>query len=215
MSKYIIHACPERMWYVDDYLVPLLVSQGIDDLDIWCDYPRYGNLESCMRMFSRRPNNNDGTWYLQDDVIVCRDFKKITEENDFGIVCGFTSMKSEDIGSVHYDKMWWSFPCIRIPNDVARECGNWYFSFAKDYAKYYEWVQMKKCDDNMFRAFLEKYYPYMDIVNLKPNLVDHVDWLIGGSMVNQYRGDAQIRAAYFEDLDLVDKLRKDLERRNE
>jgi len=37
--KYMIHACPERIWYVNNYLVPELLNQGIttQDIIVWND----------------------------------------------------------------------------------------------------------------------------------------------------------------------------------
>ena len=32
----MIHACEDRMWYVENYLVPSLQEQGIDST-VWCD----------------------------------------------------------------------------------------------------------------------------------------------------------------------------------
>lgn len=214
MSNYIIHACPERMWYVDKYLVPSMIKQGIDNINIKCDDNHIGCLESCMQIFSSVDKDGD-SWHLQDDVIICRDFKTHTQNCPAdGIVCGFSSMidpKRDESGQVDVANMWWSFPCIRIPNYLARECAEWFYSFARGYAKYWEWVHMGKCDDNFFREFLLKNHPDIDVMNLSPNLVDHVDYLIGGSMVNTYRGDVRIVSNNFADKDLVDELSKKLE----
>ena len=79
MSKYIIHSCPERMWYVNNYLIPSIRDQGIDDVSAWCDWNHVGCLHSCMNNFMRM-NDDGGTWHLQDDVIVSRNFKSRTEE---------------------------------------------------------------------------------------------------------------------------------------
>ena len=209
MSNYLIHACPERMWYVERYLIRSMEEQGIGQIDVRCDNDHLGNLESTMRIFGSMPDNEDGTWHLQDDIIICRNFKKMTEENDDGVVCGFTATGSNS-GVVNPDKMWWSFPCIRIPNKIARGCAEWFYSFAKHYAKYYEWNYLGKCDDNFFREYLLKNVPDINVVNMKPNLVDHIDYLLGGSVINQYRGDAQVRSQYFCDLDLVKRLEEDL-----
>lgn len=159
------------------------------------------------------PNDNEGTWHLQDDVIVCRNFRALTEQYDKGIVCAFTQTASTKQGYVAPDHMWWSFPCIRIPNKIARECSEWYYSFAKGYAKYWEWVHMGKCDDNFFKEFLKSKYPNEKVLNLVPNLVDHIDWVIGGSMVNKYRGNVRVQAQYFTDKKLVIRLCEDIKKR--
>ena len=33
--KILIHACPKRMWYVTDFLVPMLKEQGADSVLEW------------------------------------------------------------------------------------------------------------------------------------------------------------------------------------
>ena len=37
--KYMIHCCPKRMWYVEEYLIPSMLRQGIDrdSIIIWND----------------------------------------------------------------------------------------------------------------------------------------------------------------------------------
>ena len=196
MSNYLIHACPSRMWYVEEYLVPSIRIQGIKNISIKCDNNIICNPEFCMSIFKNMPNNDDGTWHLQDDVIICRDFKKLTEQNDFGIVCGFTATSTTKIGFVDAQHMWWSFPCIRIPNKIANECAEWYYFHSFDNSI---------GDDEVFRRFIIEQYPNIQVLNLKPNLVDHIDYLIGGSVVNKQRG-SQIRAQYFKDTNLVNNL---------
>ena len=209
MNNYIIHACPERMWYVEKYLIPSMKIQGIKDIDVRCDTEHIGNLESCMQIFASLAGDG-GAWHMQDDVIICHDFRKKTEIYDYGVVCGFTSTASTKDGIVKPNHMWWSFPCIRIPNWIARECAEWFYESAKNADEYAEWIQMNKNDDGFFREFLQHKYPYMDVTNLKPNLVDHVDFLIGGSVVNRQRDNKRVQAQYFEDKRLVMRLSEKL-----
>lgn len=217
MTKYIIHSCIQRMWYVENYLVPSMLEQGIEKsiIDIRCDQLGLGCLESCMQIFKTVIGYNDAAWHMQDDVIICRDFKKLTEQYDEGIVCGFCYEKDyvNNVGYVKPSSMWWSFPCIRIPNKLAFQCGKWYYESVKYSRKYSEWVRSRKFDDAVFKEFLELYYPDEKVLNLTPNLVDHIDFLIGGTVVNKLRQEQQTRSAYFEDLDLVDKLAKELNNR--
>ena len=51
--KYMIHACPQRMWYVTEFLVPSMLEQGIPEADItiWNDTEKRGNLAACMAAF--------------------------------------------------------------------------------------------------------------------------------------------------------------------
>ena len=213
MSKYVIHACPQRMWYVEEYLVPSLREQEIENIDIRVDKFKRGNLEQCMQIFSIMTGDG-GTWHLQDDVVICRDFKKRTEELEIGnnIVCGFVWKNDASLtktGYVPLSNMWFSFPCIYIPNHMALECSNWFFTRARYDAKYTSWLSTKKYDDLFFLEFLKIHYPDVQVLNVKPNLVDHVDYLLGGTTVTATIPlNEHVRATYFEDTDLVDELEK-------
>ena len=217
MSKYIIHACPERLWYVEEYLVPSMKEQGIEDVTVYCDNQHIGCLDYCMEIFMLMPLDG-GAWHLQDDVIISRDFRQRTEEltadiEQDEIICGYSYFEDENAGNtglVNVENMWWSFPCIYIPNRYARKCAKWYFTEAKDAFKYRKWVKHKKFDDAIFREYMVLHYPNKKVTNLVPNLVDHVDFLIGGSIINTQRTAEQTRAKYFEDTDLVEELRRKL-----
>lgn len=213
MSKYIIHACPGRIQYVENYLVPSMKDQGIYNISVKCDDDYRGCLESCMQIFMSTYGDG-GSWHLQDDVIISRDFKQRTDDYDGydGIVCGFAYTKDENVqntGFVEPAKMWWSFPCLYIPNNIARECAKWFYTKARHDFKYAEWVKSKKYDDAFFKEFVELQYPDMKILNYTPNLVDHIDYLIGGSIANRLRHH-QSRSQYFNDIDLVDELERKL-----
>lgn len=214
-ATYIIHACPQRMWYVTQYLVPSMEEQGITDIHISCDVNQMGNLESCMGIFRNMGDNDGAAWHLQDDVIICRDFKERTEKFKDGIVCGYCWDKEDFIDRVDWVKpphMWWSFPCIRIPNRIAWECAEWFYNTAKNMPKYELWVISKKFDDAFFKDFMKLKYPDYNVLNLRPSLVDHIDYLVGGSIINTARVNyvTKTRAEWFEDQDLVNDLEKHL-----
>ena len=86
--KILIHACPQRMWYVQEFLAPALQAQGADEIEIWNDAEGRGNLASCMASFAARTGDG-GTWHIQDDVLPCRDFVERCRQNDEGVVYGF------------------------------------------------------------------------------------------------------------------------------
>lgn len=179
MSGYrvLIHACEERMWYVKDYLIPSLREQGVFP-EIWLDDGR-GNLLSCMESFKNSPRNG-GTWHLQDDVVICKDFSDRTRKFNHGLVYGFYG------GSDGF-----SFPCVRIPNDYARECAEWFFQIGRE--KYKDYAESGKMDDTFFNLFwTENRIPY---TVLFPCLVDHIDFLIGGSVL---KNTLSIRAVDFD-----------------
>ena len=128
--KFLIHTYPGRMWYVEEFLYPSLRDQGCpaDDIEIWNDTEKKGNLQSCMESFAAREGDG-GTWHLQDDVLLCRDFYKRCQELDDGVVYGFCCARFNDDpqqrGKVHQPDMWHSFQCVRIPDAYARECAEW------------------------------------------------------------------------------------------
>lgn len=218
----MIHACPTRKWYVDQYLIPSMLEQGIpeDDIQVWEDTEGIGNLESCMCSFASLPETGD-TWHLQDDVVISKLFAITTEELDpiKGIMTGFCSGYDADtyanknhipIGHVTPDKMWYSFCCIRIPNIMARQCADWYFNIAKNDGEMIRlYINGRKNDDMVFRRYLDVYYNHESIYNLVPNLVDHVDYLLGGSLINKARDPQKnVRSVFWEDKDIIDALER-------
>ena len=218
MAKYMIHACKQRMWYVNDYLIPSMVKQGIgknDDIFIYLDKNEEGNLVSCMSSFSYVKNiDTEGIWHLQDDVIISSDFKQRTEELDDGLVCGFCcdyDANKKITGTTNMINMWYSFPCIRIPNRLAIECADWYYNGLSHPTEVKFFMRNGKNDDLIFRAFLERHYPSMSVTLVKPNLVNHIDYLIGGSTINAERRKGKIVVAeYWEEQQLIDDLAKRL-----
>ena len=149
MANYLIHTCNQRFRYVKDYLIPSMINQGIskEDVQIYLDVNNDGCLESCMQAFMSVPKDGN-TWHLQDDVIICHDFKERTEKDyQEDIVCGYCFVgddKKRYIGSVSQRQMWYSFPCIQIPNKIARDCAKWFFNKAKRNPEYQVWIKMKK-----------------------------------------------------------------------
>jgi hypothetical protein len=206
--KVLIHACPKRMWYVDEFLIPSLKAQGIDDIEVWNDTEGKGNLQSCMESFAARTGDG-GTWHIQDDVLICKDFAKRCAELDKGVVYGFCcEYFNDDIrqrGTVHQPDSWHSFQCVRIPDQYARDCAEWVYTDAQYRYIFSEWVKTGKMDDSFFWSFMEDRHPYDLVYNVAPNLVEHVDLIIGGSVVNDRRG-YWARSDWFEDDDLVDEL---------
>ena len=214
MSKYIIHACPQRMWYVTDYLVPSMRDQGIDPLVV-CDTGA-GNLETCMKIFMNM-NHLGGTWHLQDDIIICKDFaertRALVESKPDVVICGFVVRgdgNAKYVGYVKPVEKWWSFPCIYIPNKLACECAEWFYH--EGAKKHPARTQARKYDDYFFKKFLKICYPDYPVLNLKPNLVDHIDYLIGDSVINRGRQSKDVRALWFDDQDLVNELEAKLKR---
>ena len=206
--RYIIHACPQRMWYVEKFLVPSMQDQWLDP-EVRCDTERRGCLEACMNIFASMEGDG-GAWHMQDDVIICRNFAERTKSATNGVVNGFVWTKGayNDIGIVNQRFGWNSFQCTYIQNDIARGCAEWFYSEGR--IKHKQLAETGRFDDCFFRLYLQECHSKMNVLNLKPNLVDHIDFLIGGTVVSFDRKEKECRSAWFEDLDLVEELAKKL-----
>ena len=211
--KILIHAVPQRMWYVNDFLIPALRAQGAEQIEVWNDVQRTGNLAACMASFAAREGNG-GTWHLQDDVLPCRDFVARCRELDEGVVYGFCCRNFDDrldaFGTVYTPDAWHSFQCIRIPDAYARDCAAWVDSLAwrteSPSAELPIRHKRGTGDDTFFHEYMNTKHPYEIVENVRPNLVEHVDWLLGGSTVQDWR-DYLARAEFWDDEALVDALR--------
>lgn len=195
-----------------DYLIPSMLKQGIsaDDISIYNDDKHEGNLRACMHAFGSVSNDAGGTWHLQDDVLICHDFKERTEAMDEGLVCGFSSSQydgniEERKGEVPREHMWFSFPCIRIPNQMARECSEWVLKFIIGNPVYKRFWESGVNDDWAFKQYLKTFHADCRAINAVPCLVDHVDYLIGGSSGERKR-KRPVRAQYWDDDYLVEEL---------
>lgn len=207
--KVLIHACPKRMWYVEGFLVPELRRQGADGIEVWNDTEGVGNLAACMASFAAR-SGDGGTWHIQDDVLLCRDFVERCRKHDEGVVYGFCCEAFTDdplqTGRVSAEDAWHSFQCVRIPDAYARDCADWLHGAGKNHVCYPLWVSSGKMDDSAFRAWLIERHGRETVENIKPCLVEHVDWIVGGSVLHPWRGFLA-RAAFWEDEDLVRELK--------
>ena len=215
MAKYLIHAVPRRMWYVENHLIPSMLEQGInkDDIRVYNDEKQEGNLRACMNAFASCYGEG-GTWHLQDDVCICKNFKIITEAIDFGLVCGFSSEMYDGpgkIGVVERKEMWFSFPCIRIPNEYARDCADWVTKYIIGNPVYRDFWEKGKNDDWAFRQYLKEFYTYVHALNIAPNLVDHVDYLVGGGTGDKPR-EKPVRAQYWNDYDIIANLEQKIKK---
>lgn len=212
LSKYLIHACPSRKWYVDEYLVPSMLKQGIkeSDIAIYNDERKLGNLKAYIDASSIVSELDGGTWHLQDDIVLSKRFKTYTEIYDRGIVCGFCSLYNEDtsVGIRPAKDMWYSFPCIRIPNIVLKSFIDWLCS-PEIQTKFRAYILANKFDDSLFREYILENHRSMIIHNLYPNIVDNIDYMIGGSIIN-YTRDMQMTSLYFNEDDVKEELKHSL-----
>ena len=206
MQKIVIHTYPARLWYVENFLIPSLQDQGLNNIIIFNDKYHVGNL---MAFVLSLKNLGDAV-HLQDDVIICKDFAKRTK-NLKKLSCGFCAEGFEvgEIieGTTNIKNMWYSFPCLFIPGTIAEDFYNWFMDKEKS-ADFNQMINTGKMDDLIFKKFLVQHYPDMEVDNISPNLVDHIDYLIGGSVANKARKKIA-RAKSFQDPELI----KDLEGR--
>ena len=211
--KVMIHAMPKRMWYVNQFLVPSLIAQGITPV-VYCDDAGRGNLCACLDSFSTM--RGDGTWHIQDDVIISKRFAELAEANDTGVCNGFCHVPWEDdpniTGTVYPPDLWHSFQCVRIPDDMARDFAEWVKT--GDHSSWADiQIRRNQGDDFLFREYFQTFHGRETARNIAPNMVDHIDFIIGGSIINQWRGHPA-RAELWEDEDLVERLQAQLNSMN-
>lgn len=214
--KFTIHAVSQRMWYVEDYLIPSMTAQGIEreNITVWNDTEGRGNLFSFTESMKACGEMAEGVWHLQDDVIISRRFAELAGENDEGIVAGFCCRNFgpslQQYGVVPSSFLWYSFQCIRIPADIAKRFADWFYNDAIHWTRLAPRVVERKNDDLFFREFILDQCRDMTVNNLVPNMVDHIDYLIGGTLINQQRLLQRNQAAFFADMDLVEELERKL-----
>lgn len=195
-----------------------MVEQGIQrgNIEVWMDRNRDGCLLSCMKCFREYGKRNGGRWHLQDDVCISSDFREKTEANDAGVVSGFMRTDWQSLspmsGRVPAVYHWNSFQCVRIPDKYVGECAEWLFTDAAYRDQYKELVDSNKGDDSIWYDFLIENHLEDYVLNLNPSIVEHVDFLIGGSVINKWRGYAA-RGDLWEDEKAIEELKGKLARR--
>lgn len=213
MEQYLIHTCSKRKWYVDKYLIPSMREQGIKNILVYNDENHDGQIQSLIK--SAKLTNGKDTWHLQDDIIISSRFKELTEQYNHGLVCGFcNSFSNGRPGYVGLVSMWYSMPCIRIPGELFSQFIDWMQSaYAQN--KYRAFFQENKHDDMFLQTFLKENHPDIRIQNLVPNIVNHIDHLIGGSLINggRTKSPEYLMATYWDEPlllgDIENKLRKE------
>lgn len=215
--KYMIHTCKQRKWYINKYLIPSMLEQGItkDQIVVMTDNEEIGILYATMQAFDwigRTQDWSEVIWHLQDDVIISSNFKRMTDNLYGDIICGFCSMfdESKEYGLVDKTKMWYSFPCIGIKNYFAKDCADWFFEKEMFDPENRDKISLGKYADWFFRKYVIEYQKPIRVFNSNPNLVDHIDWLIGGSITNQCRDQKQVRSVYWKEESLIQQLQGQL-----
>ena len=210
--RILIHGCYKREKYVYEHLIPSLKAQGVEDVRVWMDVSKEGNLKNALNSFRACSLLDGGTWHLQDDVIISSDFAKIATEHDKGLVCGFGNAEWEGgritrTGLRPAKYMWFSFQCLRVPAWLAGAFYEWYYTKAVNDPEYAEFINLDGYDDFFFRKFIVAEYPELPVVNLNPNIVDHIDYLLGGTAIGLRKDGKPHRSAYWKDEKLIDDLK--------
>lgn len=214
--NYLIRATTKRMWYVEKYLIPELESQGCGKLgrNIKIFQDDSGNLSSFMNMCKyilSHYKSDDFVWVLQDDVYPCDNFHYMTNKYARTEVNGFCS-GYDNIhldGIQHTSNSWLSFQCKNFRVDIIELFVKWFFeNHEKEFGSF---VRANKYDDSIYYRFEKSMNDY--ILNLNPNIVEHVDYLIGGSIVNKNRTPEEaelMKSQNFEDVNKIKALEEKL-----
>lgn len=215
MAKYLIHTCKDRYWYVRYYLVPSLKKQGItkDEILVYNDKCGDGQLTSLIKSYDLI--GDEDAWHLQDDVIISKHFKEVADEHEKGIVCGFCNSFSRGYpGYANIYSMWYSMPCIRIPGAIFKEFIDW-LKTAETQRRLKLYVDENKHDDVLLEIFLKENYPKLRVWNIAPNMVNHIDHLMGGSLINRGRSKEphEIMATYWDEPELLEDITRKLKER--
>lgn len=217
--QYMIHACPARMWYVEDFLLPSMVEQGISEKEIkvWNDSEGWGNLESFVRSMewvAEFCDMDDAIWHIQDDVLLSSDFGEITRGHKdlaYGFANGIFDPQNWNVnGKVTAKDCWHSFQCICIPNRFAKEFAEWFRYHTKNTFYLMPFTVEGKMDDTNFRIFLQDKHPDHPCWNIAPNIVEHVDYLIGGTVLHGRRPPRT--SAYWSDSERIRDLSRSLDK---
>lgn len=213
--KYLIHACEQRMWYVKDFLIPSMVDQGIDisRIRVFNDADVLGNLKAYMASLEMFGPEDD-YWHISDDVCIAPDFAEKTEKlaGTEKVICAFACKicNNASAGIVRPIDMWYSFPGIYIDKYLAMDFLIWLKNRAPMILPDCFWLKKGKGDDALFKNFLIYNYPVLRVLNYAPNLVNHIDYMLGGSITNTQRDKSKDTTAVFWN---HPEILEDLERR--
>lgn len=201
----MIHTAPSRMHYVSEFLEPRLRDQGFQKITIWNDAKGIGCRESYIESWSTLSDTGH-TWHLQDDVLPDHRFYEwaTSEWAEYpGIICGFGNRELYNMnrfGHAHNSEdMFYSFPCLRIPNAVCKDFLEWYKDASKTDVNILEKLPSGKYIDYFFKLYIGDNEKEIAIYNFFPNIVEHVDEYISGSLVNKQR-TKPAKALQFEDV---------------
>ena len=81
--------------------------------------------------------------------------------------------------------------------------------------KYRAYFDENKHDDVFLEMYLTQNFPTLRVWNLAPNIVNHIDHLIGGSLINQGRNKSTefIMSKYWNEPELLNDIERRLKER--
>lgn len=208
----MIHAVPSRMWYVNNFLIPSIQQQGEANIEIWNDENQDGNLKSFVKsMYKAAEEEGKGIWHLQDDVLLSKDFIETAKRLPDDKICnGITIEKgnSEFVGIQPVKNRWLSFQAIYIPTNYAKGFIDWWLFKVVKEELYIKRRAENKYDDYFFWKYMGDKHPNDVIINICPNIAQHIDYIIGGTTTN-YNYKKMRRSYHWEE----EAEEKELERR--
>ena len=92
---------------------------------------------------------------------------------------------------------------------MARGCADWCLNYIIGNPVYDRYWKNGVNDDWMFRTYLKEFHKDCTALNINPNLVNHVDYLIGGGTGASKRKEHCV-AQYWEDDSIVKELEEKL-----
>lgn len=218
--KYIMRSYIERRWYVENFLLPSMYNQGIkpEDIEVFEDDGTLGNLMGfvyVMDYIAKNHDPNEGLWHIQDDIVICKNFAEINQNaNPKFLTCGFASSlgdgyeKVKKTGWQTMNNSWMSFQAVLIPNKYCAHFVKWFNDRVVKGGLFRKRYALNKPDDFFFHWFITHEYPDDLAYNMCPNIVNHVDNIVGAYCNPQNTGK-NISYYWLED-DLISQLRKDV-----
>ena len=82
----------------------------------------------------------------------------------------------------------------------------WFYDDSRQ-QQYRKEIAEGKHDDMFFKDYLCTYYYDKNVYNLAPNLVEHIDFMMGGSVINKQRIKTETRAAFWGEDDVLADLK--------
>ena len=219
--KFIVRSCNKRLWYVKQFLIPDLIENGISEDDII--HINDDNQEGCLSNWLRACRTqleecDGGAWHLQDDVLIASNFSEVAGSVPTDIVCNgfvtkdFNPKEIYDIGIVPVQKYWCSFPCIYVPDVLIAEFLDWYHQKIVVEGKYRKYVEMRRYDDRFFWQLMKERHKDDNCLNIVPNMVEHVDNLLGGSVANNDIAKRKAKSFYWVEPDKEKELIRRMEK---